>query len=100
MTAFTAIDEVIVTEVYAARESDPEFSARSMAEQLLHENVQFIDDLGKVISYLTGHLLPDDILIVLSAGDAVNINTSLKEYFTNQTPSFPTEDKVQTSGSL
>jgi len=73
--AFTCADQVIVTEVYAAREFSNSFSARQVVEAMKHPQVQFIPGLGQVESYLAEHLASGDVLLVLSAGDADKISS-------------------------
>jgi UDP-N-acetylmuramate--alanine ligase len=70
-TAFKDADHVLVTEVYAARELDPgDFSARQVVAAMRHPDARFVPDLAAAETYLSEHLRPDDVLLVLSAGDA------------------------------
>jgi UDP-N-acetylmuramate--alanine ligase len=80
--AFSDADEVIVTEIYAAREPKQDFSSRVVAEAMPRP-AKFIAGLSEASNYLITHLCPGDALLVLSAGDANQISTtvltSLKE---------------------
>jgi UDP-N-acetylmuramate--alanine ligase len=82
-SAFADADEVIVTEIYPAREPKQDFSSRQVAEAIPRP-VQFIPGLAEVSNHLMMKLRPGDVLLVLSAGDANQISTDvltrLKEY--------------------
>jgi UDP-N-acetylmuramate--alanine ligase len=80
--SFDNADEVIVTEIYAAREPKQDFSSRKVVD-VMHRPAHFIADLPEVSNYLNIHLRPGDVLLVLSAGDAdqvsANVLAHLKE---------------------
>ena len=69
-TAFKDADRVIVTEVYAAREANPGFSARSVAEAIKNQEVHFSPTLVDATETLLAQIQPGDVILVLSAGDA------------------------------
>jgi len=75
--AFGDADFVIVTEIYAARETNPGFSARNVVEAMSHPAVKFIPRFSEVCNYLVSNLRPGDVLLVLSAGDGDTISTSV-----------------------
>lgn len=72
--AFTDTDQVIVTEVYAAREKNDTFSAAQVVARMQHPSARFIPALPKVAAYLLEKLQPGDVLLTLSAGDADQIS--------------------------
>ena len=76
INSFDGADEVIVTEVYAAREPKQNFSAKELAGRLPGK-AHFIADLQEVSHYLVSHLHPGDVLLVLSAGDADQVSTAV-----------------------
>ncbi|HEX7541424.1 MAG TPA: cyanophycin synthetase, partial [Anaerolineales bacterium] len=80
--AFDDADEVVVTEIYAAREPRQDFSSKLVVDAMPRP-AHFIADLSEVSNYLIRNLRPGDALLVLSAGDADQISTevlnSLKE---------------------
>jgi len=78
--AFTDADEVIVTEIYAAREPKQDFSSKKIVEAMLRP-AHFIAGLSEVSKYLITKLRPGDALLVLSAGDADQISTEVLAYF-------------------
>jgi UDP-N-acetylmuramate--alanine ligase len=75
-TAFTDADEVIVTEIYAAREPKQNFSSKQVVESMPRQG-HFIADLSDVSNYLIRNLRPGDALLVLSAGNADQISTEV-----------------------
>jgi UDP-N-acetylmuramate--alanine ligase len=79
--AFKDADEVIVTEVYAAREPKQDFTSAEIVSGMPHRSARFIGSLDQVTNHLLTHLRPDDVLIVLSAGDADRICTDLLKAF-------------------
>jgi len=79
VTAFEQADHVVVTEIYAAREAPPEdgFSSRQVVAAMNYTQANFIPDLTQVATYLVDALSPGDVLLVLSAGDADQVSTSV-----------------------
>ncbi|MDO9128539.1 MAG: UDP-N-acetylmuramate--L-alanine ligase [Anaerolineales bacterium] len=75
--AFTDADQVIVTEVYAAREQIQDFSAAQVVKAMPHPSAHFIPNIAEVSNYLVAHLRPGDVLLVLSAGDADLVSTQV-----------------------
>ncbi len=73
--AFKDADEVIVTEVYAAREPRQDFSSAEIVSAMPHSSARFIASLPEAAEYLIQHLRREDVLLVLSAGDADQIST-------------------------
>jgi UDP-N-acetylmuramate--alanine ligase len=78
--SFGNADEVIVTEVYPAREPQQAFSSKQVVEAMPHPAL-FIPDLSEVSSYLITHLRSGDVLIVLSAGDADQVSANVLAHF-------------------
>jgi UDP-N-acetylmuramate--alanine ligase len=76
-TAFKDADEVIVTEVYAAREAKQDYSSQQVVDAMKHSSAHFIAGLKDVSNYLISNLRPGDVLLVLSAGDADSVSTKV-----------------------
>jgi UDP-N-acetylmuramate--alanine ligase len=74
--SFGNADEVIVTEVYPAREPKEDFSSIKVVEAM-HHPAHFIAGLVEVSNYLNTHLRPGDVLLVLSAGDADQVSANV-----------------------
>ncbi len=75
--AFKDADQVIVTEVYAAREPKEEFSSAEIVSTMPHLSARYIESLPEVTTYLLQHLKPGDVVLVLSAGDADQVSTDV-----------------------
>lgn len=84
-TAFGIADCVLVTEVYPAREPAPQdgFSARQVAAAIASQpasvgkNILYAATLDSAVEQLATQLQPGDIVLVLSAGDADQVNARL-----------------------
>lgn len=75
--AFKDADEVIVTEVYAAREPKQDFTSAEIVSTMPHLSARYIKSLPEVTEYLFKNLQSGDVVLVLSAGDADQISTDL-----------------------
>lgn len=85
VSAFDAAECVVVTEVYPAREALPPggFSAAPLADAIRErhgkrECVFFAADLETAIGIVLPRLMPRDVVLVLSAGDATQITARLE----------------------
>jgi UDP-N-acetylmuramate--alanine ligase len=75
--AFKDADQVIVTKVYAARETQPDdFSHQSILEAIPQET-RLIHELDDTANYLLEHVKTGDLVIVFSAGDAVEVSAKV-----------------------
>jgi UDP-N-acetylmuramate--alanine ligase len=72
-SAFSDADEVIVTEIYTARESKQDFSSRQVVKAM-PITAHFIANLPEVRDYLIKNLKSGDVVLVLSAGNADKIS--------------------------
>lgn len=77
--AFSDADEVLVTEVYKSREPEQDFSSAQVVEAMDHPSAHFIAALDDTSAYLLENLRPNDVLLVLSAGDATQISARVLE---------------------
>ena len=72
--SFDAADRVIVTDIYAARETDDgSVHARELVAASSHTAIQYIGDLRAVADYLAEQTAPGDVVITLGAGDGNKI---------------------------
>lgn len=70
-TCFGHADEVIVTDIYAARwREKPVIRATDLVRAIQHERVRHMSGHDQVVAYLLGHLRGGDVLITLGAGDS------------------------------
>ncbi|HSQ18556.1 MAG TPA: UDP-N-acetylmuramate--L-alanine ligase [Anaerolineales bacterium] len=74
-TAFENADELVVLDIYPAREAAPadHFSSRQVVAAMHHPRAHFIPDLLRTTSFLLSRLSRGDVLLVMSAGDADQI---------------------------
>jgi UDP-N-acetylmuramate--alanine ligase len=81
LTAFEEADHVLVLPIYAAREAAPQdgFSANRIATAIKNPEAVFIPGLGTARDYLQANLQTDDVVLVLSAGDADMLTGQLLE---------------------
>ncbi|HSA99872.1 MAG TPA: UDP-N-acetylmuramate--L-alanine ligase [Anaerolineales bacterium] len=75
--SFKDANEVIVTEVYAAREPKEDFTSAEIVSTMPHLSAHYIKTLPEVAEYLLKNLQPGDVVLVLSAGDADQISTDV-----------------------
>jgi UDP-N-acetylmuramate--alanine ligase len=75
--AFKDADQVIVTEVYAAREPTQDFTSAEVVSAMPHFSARYIRSLPEVTEYLLEHLEHGDIVLVLSAGDADQVSADV-----------------------
>ncbi len=77
ITAFEDADQVIVTEIYAAREPKEDFSAAKLVKEMPHKSAKFIGSVQDVTDYLHAKARENDVVLILSAGDADQIGPEL-----------------------
>ena len=81
--AFSKADQVIVLNVYAAREEEPAgFAITDLVNEINHSNVNFIPENKKAYEFLLKELRSGDLLLIFSAGDAIDINVQLERSLT------------------
>jgi UDP-N-acetylmuramate--alanine ligase len=76
-SAFNDADEVIASEIYAAREPLQPFSSEEVVKAMRHPSARFIASLEDIRNYLLDHVQPGDVVLVLSAGDAVQVSAQV-----------------------
>jgi len=75
--AFKDADQVIVTEVYAAREPKQDFTSAEIVSAMPHLSARYLKTLTEVTDYLLKNLQAGDVVLVLSAGDADEVSTNV-----------------------
>lgn len=85
--AFKDADQVIILDVYEAREGHPEdFRMEDLAASVNHEHALFLPELTQAAAYLEDQLKSGDMVLVFSAGDAIEINDRLEVFFGRAEP--------------
>ncbi len=78
--AFTAADTVVVLPVYAARERDDgRLTARDLAQAIVHPSVVSVDSLAEAVAHLVATSRPDDVVLLMGAGDEYLVGQRLIE---------------------
>jgi len=82
--AFDAVDRVVVTGIYAARETPPDgMKPEEVGEQVVAAiripGARFIQGLEQAADFLLEELRPGDVVLVLSAGDATRISQRISQ---------------------
>jgi UDP-N-acetylmuramate--alanine ligase len=79
-SAFEQADHVVVTEIYAARETQPEdgFSSKQIVATMKQPDARYMTDFSQITSYLVERMQRGDVLLVLSAGDADQISARVE----------------------
>lgn len=75
--AFSDADEVLVTEIYASREGTQDFSSAEVVSIMPHASARYSGSLNETKDYLLKHLRSNDVVLVLSAGDADKLSGDL-----------------------
>ena len=77
ISAFADADEVIVTEVYAAREPKEDFSSEETVRAMRRRSARFMATTEDATEFLLKYVRKGDVVLVLSAGDADQISEDL-----------------------
>lgn len=76
--SFGDADQVIVTDIYAAREiDDGSINAGHVVTASPHHQIQHIGALDEVIAYLAAHVQPGDVVVTMGAGDSNRVGREL-----------------------
>ena len=82
---FENADRVVVLDVYPARESKPEgFRISDLVSSIQHDRVQHISGIEQAVELLKAELQPADLLLVFTAGDAIEINQQIEKHLSAQ----------------
>jgi len=84
-TCFVDADEVIVTDIYAARSYEqPTISAEDLVQAIRHKRVRYIGSLDDVVTYLLGQIHRGDLLLTLGAGDSYLVSEQVLQGLSNR----------------
>lgn len=76
--SFTAADEVVITDIFAAREKDDgSINAAAIAAASPHPAIRHVGGLVEAAEYVGNRVQPGDVVIVLGAGDSYRIGELL-----------------------
>lgn len=78
--AFSAADQVLVMDVFAARETEKSvISGEVIAANIEHEQVRYSGSIPETVELLSREVRPGDVVITLSAGDGNKVGELLLE---------------------
>ncbi len=83
LSAFTGADEVLVTDIFAAREKDPgDIHSTQLVEALqrLGVNATYTKDFEGTERYLRAHWRPGDIVLTLGCGNINLLNEQIEQH--------------------
>jgi len=82
--SFDQADHVIISEIFASREKYSSISSLQVLSKLNHPDARYIPTIQEIINFLSKELKNGDVLLVLSAGDANQINNILATNLTSK----------------
>ncbi len=79
--SFEHADQVLITDIFPSREAPPEdgFSAQDVAAVVDHAQARYSGSIDQTAQVLSESLEPGDVVLVLSAGDANQINPKIAQ---------------------
>ena len=78
-SAFKDADQVLILDVYEAREVKPEdFHIEDLVAAIQHDHVLYLPLIEQAAAYLERELRAGDMLVIFTAGDAIKINDRIE----------------------
>jgi UDP-N-acetylmuramate--alanine ligase len=86
--AFQGADQVIVLDVYEAREAKPHnFKMEDLINAIQHKTVLYLPLKDQAAAYLEDELKAGDLLLIFTAGDAIEINERVEKTLSDRNES-------------
>jgi UDP-N-acetylmuramate--alanine ligase len=83
---FQDADQVLVLDVYEAREDKPQdFQMQDLINAIQHNNVLYLPTIDQVAAFLEDDLGPGDMLLIFTAGDAIEITDRVEKTLSERT---------------
>ena len=83
--SFSDANQVIITDIYAAREVDEgTVHAEQVVDASDHAAIQHIGQLDEVVRYLATNCVAGDVVLVMGAGDSNKIGPALLQMLQTQ----------------
>ena len=93
--AFSDADEVILVDIYAAREQDDgTISSKDIVEASRHRSIRYIGDLHDAAAYVVDHIQHGDVLITLGAGDSDKVGMLVRDGLQGRRASAESEERT------
>lgn len=78
--ALRGADEVIVSKIFASRESDPgNFTGADIVTAMDHPRAHYIPEFSDIITYLKVHSSPSDVILVMGSGNSYQLSRQILE---------------------
>jgi UDP-N-acetylmuramate--alanine ligase len=85
--SFTTADQVIITDIYASREKDDgSVNAAALVAASPHPAIRHVGGLVESAEYLAEMVQPNDVVLILGAGDSYRIGELLLAQLNDQKP--------------
>lgn len=78
LTCFDTADELILTDIYAAREMPDGVTTSEGLAAAIGNNTLYIKDFPEIAEYLKKHVAAEDMVFVMGAGDIIDLTKLLK----------------------
>jgi UDP-N-acetylmuramate--alanine ligase len=76
--AFSKTDEVIISKIFASRETDPgDFTGADIVSALHHPRAQYIPEFSDIASQIKSKTKPGDIVLVMGSGDSYKLSRQI-----------------------
>jgi len=84
-SALQHAEHLVVMDIFAAREDKPEgFSIGKLVRDLHHPDVHLMPGIPEAAGFLSQVLVPGDVLLVMSAGDAIDVSKRVLRTLTDK----------------
>jgi UDP-N-acetylmuramate--alanine ligase len=79
-SAFKEADQVIVSKIFASRETDPgDFTGEDIARAMKHPRARYIAEFNDIINALKYEAGPGDVILVMGSGDSYLLSRRILE---------------------
>ncbi|TLN24691.1 hypothetical protein FDZ71_01830 [bacterium] len=81
-TCFSGADQVIITRIYAARETDTlGIHGKDLVDRIIQsgDNAIYLDTFPEIVDYLSAHVSEGDLILTVGAGNIVDVAQMLTE---------------------
>lgn len=74
LKCFDGADRLLICKEYPARETpDMGMSAKELFNGVVHSNKRYFENIMEIASYLMNEITPDDLILIIGAGDIDNL---------------------------
>lgn len=81
----SAVDKLILVDIYAARENDPgDITSFNLAKEMKSKKAAYIGDIEEAATYVAGNVAAGDVVIAMGAGDIYKLPQILQNKLEGQ----------------